>query len=597
MTQFMKSQTHEEQPNNEEKKRRWLLVILLLILILFTGLFLLWRLGDLAKNYMGHIVETVVLSPDQAEDLPLSLCGKVQYRDGTPAVGYEIELHSTVKYDITDEGGDFYFEDVGYGSHQLILLEEDGSRKVLANLAVERDDTISDGKQLFTLGEDNVWYFTVPTETLILEFDLVLDEEGGSSTLSVIPETVSAMLTDSWVVTYYGTAQASQEGPILTPHGSLMLTDGTVHLHVGGAMLPDGTYIDTDGNIYKNGKQIGRADLPGSYELNITDLTVITPDGSVIHLKDIQTSLPDGTHVDNQGKVTRPDGTVVDNRENIVITPGGYVIDADGKVTDPDGKPYEGDRLPDGTLIHPDGSITTPDGSVIKKPKPGHGYIIDSGHNDKPARPLEGGTYTPGGNTPSSDSEGEEDTPKGPGGNNHTIVPGTPEQPTPEQSTPEQPTPEQPQYIKVIDTETDKEWRQITTVDLFKNGGLIYPGASASYEFYLKNTMKTAVHYQLTISEASHEAGAVPLEYRLKDKSGYVAGTDQNWLTADELEAVWVNLKERGSIHYTLEWRWPYERGTDADEVAANDQADTDLGNAANREHLIQLKIYAETLH
>ena len=95
------------------------------------------------------------------------------------------------------------------------------------------------------------------------------------------------------------------------------------------------------------------------------------------------------------------------------------------------------------------------------------------------------------------------------------------------------------------------------------------------------------------------EVGAVPLEYRLKDSTGYIAGTSDNedgWLTAAELEEVWVTIANKGNHHYTLEWRWPYERGDSTAEIADSDTYDTALANANNRMHYIHVKIYAESI-
>lgn len=620
----MKQQASEQSSRKKDKK--WTLLLLLLLFFMLSNLFLLWRLGQLAEKNMGEIIDTIVLSPEQAEELPLLLCGKVQYSDGTPVVGHQVELHSTVRYDITDEDGDFSFDNVEYGEHKLILLEQDGSEKVLASLEIERNATLTDGKQIFKQKDDGVWYFQVPTETLILEFDMEIDEEG--DTLTVLPESVSALMTDSWVMTYYGTAQASQEGPILTPHGSVMLTDGTIHLHVGEVILPNGTLIDTDGNVYKNGEQVSKSDLPEQYILNTEDYIVHTPDGTEIKLKEIETHFADGTVVDNQGTITKPDGTVIDNKTGTVTTPDGYQIDSDGTVTDPDGNIYEGTTLPDGSVVGEDGTLTTPDGEVIVLPKPGHGFIIEPVEEEKTPRPIEEGTYLPeASDTPTGEENGNtaaDNQPadsENPSGTEEPTTPAVPEnggnitgggttgggttgggnagtdKDDDDDDEDEDEDEEEPQEIHVMDKETNREWRQLTTIDLFKNGGLIYPGASANYEFYVRNSVASPVRYRMTISEAEHESGALPLEYRIKDPNGYVAGTEEQWLTAAELEDIWVTINVRGNLHYTLEWRWPYESGADENEIKVNDQKDVSLGNAENREHLIQVEIYAESIY
>lgn len=563
----MKQKASEQTHRKIDKK--WTLVLLLLLLFMLSDLFLLWRLGQLAENNMGQIIDTIVLSPEQAEELPLQLCGKVQHSDGTPVVGHPVELHSTVRCDITDENGDFAFDNVAYGAHKLILLQQDGSEKVLASLEIERNGALTDGKQIFTRKDDGAWHFQVPTETLLLEFDMEVDENG--DTLTVLAETVSVLMTDSRVMTQYGVAQASQEGPILTPHGSVMLTDGTIHLPVGEVILPNGMRIDTEGNVYKNGEQVSKSDLPDQYILNTDNGIVRTPDGTELKLKEMETHFADGTAVDNQGTITKPDGTVLDTRTGTITTPDGYQIDTNGTITDPNGNIYEGNTLPDGTIVGADGTLTAPDGEAIALPKPGHGLPIQPAEEEKPTQPAEE-------EKPTRPAEEEKPTRPVEG---ETHLPGSSDT----------------EEVSIIDQSTDKEWRQLTTIDLFKNGGLIYPGTSAEYTFYVRNGVSSPVRYRMTISEAAHDTGALPLEYRIKGKNGYVAGTANQWLTAAELKEIWVTISVQGNVQYTLEWRWPYESGANASAVQANDQSDTSLGNGKNREHLIQVKIYAESMN
>ena len=683
--------TASKEDKEKKKRRIRIFIIFFIIIFLISEGILLYRLGGLAGKNIGKAVDTIVLSPDQTRELPLSICGRVQYSSGHPAAGLTVELHSDPKATTTDRNGDFYFENVEYGNHTLTVTDKNGNKKVLTDLNIQRDNSITDGKQLFTESSDGTWYFKVPEETLNIEFNMQMNET--ETAMNVVQGSVSAMLTDSWVITYYGSGKASYDGPIMTLHGSVMLSDGTIHLHEGGAILPDGLYIDTDGEIYRNGEKAGSAELPGDYAINTGDLTVKTPDGSLIHLKDAVTDLPDGTIVSGkENKATFPDGTVIDNAQNSVTTPDGYVISSDGTVKDPAGNKVSGASgiLPDGTIIGSDGIITTPDGSVIRRPEPDHGYIIDNGTGSSTARPIEGpssagvfpasgsasasdktaynsasgasgetfgtnstnssdnktsgsasgtsagnhngtnsssgsngngsgGNYS-GNNQQSSSTGGSagDNTGSGTGNNTGTYKPsigdntgsstggdsgntggntggGTSSGGPSGGSSGEG----HSNHLNVVDKKTDKEWHQLTTIDLFSGAGAISPGASADYDFYIRNGVRSSVRFRMTIEEADHDAGAIPLEYRLRDSSGYIAGTADNkngWLTASELESVWVTLNERGSVNYTLEWRWPYERGTTAAEIAANDAADTALGNVANSAHMIHVKIYAEAV-
>lgn len=593
------------EDDNEKKKRRIIiLIIFFIILFLISEGILLYRLGGLANKNIGKVVDTIVLSPEQAQEVPLALCGRVQYSDGTPAAGLTVELHSDPMTDTTDENGDFYFNNVEYGSHTLTVIDKNGNRKVLADLDIQRDSAVTDGKQIFTEGDDGVWYFKVPDETLNIEFNMQMND--ALTQMNIIPDSVSAMLTESRVMTYYRNETASEEGPIITAHGSVMLSDGTIHLHEDGVILPDGLYINTEGEVYENGKKTGNSAIPDDYDLDTGALTVTTPDGSLIHLKDSVTDIPDGTTVSGgENKITYPDGTIVDNGKTGVTAPISEIKDGSNASgasggqaagTGSGGNSGSSDHGNSGNSSsgnggasngnNSNGSNSNGNSSNGNASNGSNGSGSQNGNQNNNGSSSDnsqnGGNNSNNGNNNNNNGSNSNSGNNGGTGGGSTSGDGDAKE------------------VNVVDKNTGLEWRQLTTIDLFKNGGAISPGASASYDFYIRNGIRSSVRFRMTIDEAEHEAGAIPLEYRLRDSSGYIAGTADNkngWLTAAELEDVWVTLNRSGSINYTLEWRWPYERGTTAAEIAANDAADTALGNAASSAHYIHVKIYAEAVN
>lgn len=558
----------DEEEEKKKKRRLIILIIFFIILFLISEGILLYRLGGLAQKNIGKVVDTIVLSPEQSQEIPLSLCGRIQYSDGTPAAGLTVELHSDPMTDTTDENGDFYFNNVEYGSHTLTVTDKKGNKKVLADLDIQRDSAITDGKQIFTLGSDGIWHFKVPDETLNIEFNIQTDDDLAG--MNIIQNTVSAMLTDSRVMTYYGSKTATDGEPVISLHGSVMLSDGTLHLHEDGVILPDGLYINTDGEIYRNGEKTARSALPGDYELDTGNLTVTTPDGSVIHLKDPVIELPGGNTISGTsgGQAAQPgsrgnSGSSGNNNDNASNNNNSNSNASTGNNNG--GNNNAGGRPDNGSNSNNNGGANNGAGQDGPQNGGNNGNSGNGGGSDNNNSGGNNGDSGNGGGTGGGSVGGDED-----------------------------------RELNVVDKNTGLEWRQLTTIDLFKNGGTISPGASAEYDFYIRNGVKSKVRFKMTIEEAEHEAGPIPLEYRLRDSSGYIAGTADNkngWLTASELEAVWVTLSERGSLNYTLEWRWPYERGSTAAEIAANDAADTALGNSANSEHYIHLKIYAEAVN
>lgn len=143
-------------------------------------------------------------------------------------------------------------------------------------------------------------------------------------------------------------------------------------------------------------------------------------------------------------------------------------------------------------------------------------------------------------------------------------------------------------------------WTQNTIVQLFASndsaiaGEKLYPGVTGSYDFSVKNPQSYGVSFVMRIREAQTTGGPqpIPFEYRLRIKGGaYIAGTgstNAGWCTTAQLEGVAVTLDSGKTVSYTLEWRWPYESGSDV--------RDTAIGMHATKEHVINVTIQAEQI-
>lgn len=155
-------------------------------------------------------------------------------------------------------------------------------------------------------------------------------------------------------------------------------------------------------------------------------------------------------------------------------------------------------------------------------------------------------------------------------------------------------------------------WETMTEVEIFKvsyengegtvtvlsdNGDkVLAPGTENSYTFKLKNTGNTALDYTLQV-----EAFFTPV-YQPIPVTGRISRYDGKWVVGDKDNYAAVGYLDGASDtatlgagkynYYTLDWCWPFEGGSDVDDII-----DTSLGDLALTEDItftIVLKIVAE---
>ena len=80
----------------------------------------------------------------------------------------------------------------------------------------------------------------------------------------------------------------------------------------------------------------------------------------------------------------------------------------------------------------------------------------------------------------------------------------------------------------------------------------------------------------------------INMVYRLKTGDRYVIGNDSKWVTADELETEFNNLKKYKSDSYSLEWKWLYE---------GDDENDTIAGMNMESEYKLNIRVYFEEVN
>ena len=141
------------------------------------------------------------------------------------------------------------------------------------------------------------------------------------------------------------------------------------------------------------------------------------------------------------------------------------------------------------------------------------------------------------------------------------------------------------------------------TVKSLTGDDVIAPGTENQYRLRVVNTGNVAIDYSIDIASLfshSDTGYASPIEVRLIDADGrYLIGNSDTWVRIDELSTVRDagTLGRNSYTYYTIQWRWPFERGENSEEIQDNDMIDTFIANLlveANVEIGIEMTVYAE---
>lgn len=121
-------------------------------------------------------------------------------------------------------------------------------------------------------------------------------------------------------------------------------------------------------------------------------------------------------------------------------------------------------------------------------------------------------------------------------------------------------------------------------LNIFSNDYLdnkIAPGIFNIYYFKVKNVSNKDIKYY--ISFINNNDININLKYRLKRNGQYILG--DKWLSVDELKTPYVNLKQRKSDIYFLEWKW-----------FDNDNEDNYIGENVLNKYLLNINFYFDKM-
>lgn len=115
------------------------------------------------------------------------------------------------------------------------------------------------------------------------------------------------------------------------------------------------------------------------------------------------------------------------------------------------------------------------------------------------------------------------------------------------------------------------------TVKNGSNDGMnvIAPGTGNEYTFWVKNTGQVGLDYRVWFEENNTKGYIIPLEVRVKCGGSYILGSERKWEPIESLDKLEHegHLGVKNYAQYTLEWRWPFERGQDDYDTYLGDEA------------------------
>ena len=96
----------------------------------------------------------------------------------------------------------------------------------------------------------------------------------------------------------------------------------------------------------------------------------------------------------------------------------------------------------------------------------------------------------------------------------------------------------------------------------------IHPGSGGEFEFIITNESETDLQFGIVFTEyLETTASAHPfMQYRLKMNNVYIA-KDSEWRHASQMNFQNLRILPSTSQLFTLEWRWEFENGTDANDT------------------------------
>lgn len=134
-------------------------------------------------------------------------------------------------------------------------------------------------------------------------------------------------------------------------------------------------------------------------------------------------------------------------------------------------------------------------------------------------------------------------------------------------------------------TENDIEIGKDAELNIFNNvqfngEKIIAPRSTGTYKFYIRNKSNNDMKYNIKFSDEMKKF--VNMKYKLKIDNIYIRGSEEKYISLDELDVNNVTVPKDSVNIFTLEWYWEDD-----------DELDTEVGSSDDRYYTINLKIEA----
>ena len=130
-------------------------------------------------------------------------------------------------------------------------------------------------------------------------------------------------------------------------------------------------------------------------------------------------------------------------------------------------------------------------------------------------------------------------------------------------------------FHKVITVSSENEnWNQSNKLNIFgnedfENQKVIAPGSKGTYNFYVENNKEEKITYTLEFNESYDYF--VNMKYKLKMENQYVVGSENDWVSIQNMNSLTFETPEKTTNAFLLEWYWEdHEKDTIAGINAGN---------------------------
>ena len=96
---------------------------------------------------------------------------------------------------------------------------------------------------------------------------------------------------------------------------------------------------------------------------------------------------------------------------------------------------------------------------------------------------------------------------------------------------------------------------------MYANRQKIAPGSTNVYQFVVHNSSNKNANYRIEMKDRSQYP--VNMKYRLKRENTYVIGSENEWVSAEELKTQYVSLAKGKQDKYYLDWKWFHDDEND----------------------------------